>query len=163
MKNEKRDVKVEMTVYPSRKWTTSCTTRSTRCHTSTTDLSRSCVQQGKRDRPNALCVRSMRGLARIRKRDGRCYELALKAMLLEPEADRWTLVHGRVWRGIPGELIDHAWIELDDGRVYDPVKNTYMPGRQYRLMRKVVEVRRYTKQEAMALCAEAKHYGPWQK
>ena len=54
-------------------------------------------------------------------------------------------------------------IKLDDGRVYDPVKNTYMPGRQYRLMRKVVEVRRYTKQEAMALCAEAKHYGPWQE
>lgn len=101
-------------------------------------------------------------MARARKRDGRCYELALKHMLHEPDAERWTLVHGRVWRGIPGELIDHAWIETDDGQVYDPVKNAYMPRRQYHSMRRAVDVRRYTKQEAMALCAEAKHFGPWQ-
>ena len=102
----------------------------------------------------------MKSLARIRKRDGRWYELTLTAMLLEPDADRWTLVHGRVWRGLP-ELIDNAWIELDDGRVYDPVKNVYMPGGQYRSMRRAVGVRRYTKQQAMDLCARTGHYGPW--
>jgi hypothetical protein len=71
----------------------------------------------------------MESLKRIRKRHHRCYELALKVMLDEPEADRFTLVHGTYVVG--GVLrTGHAWIELDDGRIYDVVSDNYEPADQ---------------------------------
>jgi hypothetical protein len=67
----------------------------------------------------------MQALKCIRKRKGRCYyELAFKVTLDEPDADGFTLVHGRV-RGTAGGSTGHAWIILDDGRVYDPVLDRY--------------------------------------
>jgi hypothetical protein len=66
----------------------------------------------------------MQALKRVRKRKGRCYELALKVMLDEPGAKCFTLVHGRV-RGPDGRLTGRAWILVDGGRVYDPVLDRY--------------------------------------
>src|SRR5262245_11766380 len=46
----------------------------------------------------------MKFLSHIRNRVRRCYELS-KAMLEEPNADKFTLVHGKL-----GRAIDHAWM-----------------------------------------------------
>jgi len=62
----------------------------------------------------------MKSLAKIRKRLSRCYELAAKAMLYEPGADQWVLVHGSGVNPDHGVRLHHAWIELNDGRVQIP-------------------------------------------
>ncbi len=60
---------------------------------------------------------------RVRRRQGRCYELAFKGLLAAPE---WTLVHGTVSNRSAAadqsnaERIEHAWLERD-GQVYCPV------------------------------------------
>jgi hypothetical protein len=64
----------------------------------------------------------MESLKRIPKRSRRCYELAAIVMMCEPGAERFTLVHGRTGlRGGDIPLRKHAWIELNDGQIYDPV------------------------------------------
>jgi hypothetical protein len=107
----------------------------------------------------------VKSLSRIRKRNGRCYELALKAMLDEPGADRFMLAHGRVSM-IPNStrhdcFMDHAWIILDDGRIYDPVLNAYMQRSQFESRYRAELKRSYSKLEAASLCRENKHCGPW--
>ncbi len=44
----------------------------------------------------------MKSLSRVRKRKGRCYELAFKVMLKEPGAEQFTLIHGRLTRALDG-------------------------------------------------------------
>jgi hypothetical protein len=100
----------------------------------------------------------MKTLSRVRNRKHRCYELSFKAMLYEPAAESFTLVHGAryiariMWTG-------HAWIETSDGRVYDAVDNAYTPTSEY--MASAIAERRYTKLEAMNHYAASGHCGPW--
>ena len=97
-------------------------------------------------------VTAMKCLKRIRNRRHRCYELAAMVMLNEPGAEQFTLIHGRGEYGL-----DHAWIDLNDGRVYDPVADTYTPVEEYP---GVVE-RRYTKMEAACEIDKTSHWGAW--
>jgi hypothetical protein len=53
---------------------------------------------------------------RLRKREGRCYELALRGCL---KASEWELVHGECIDKF-GNRIGHAWLEFD-GESYCPV------------------------------------------
>jgi hypothetical protein len=106
----------------------------------------------------------MKSLARIKKRQGRCWELAMMAMMREPEADRFTLVHGSIllaWQTETDARIRHAWIELSDGRIYDPVKDSYEPAEQYMTKNRALVEHRYSRVEAARVCTEAKHSGPW--
>lgn len=48
-------------------------------------------------------------IPRLRKREGRCYELGLRGCLQAPE---WKLVHGTC-NGHNGTRIGHAWLEFD--------------------------------------------------
>jgi hypothetical protein len=73
----------------------------------------------------------------------------------EPGADRFTLIHGREGQfGLP-----HAWIEIGDGRVYDPVHDQYVATDEY--MQSAEIERRYTQAEARRMMLEANHSGPW--
>jgi hypothetical protein len=59
-------------------------------------------------------------------------------------------------------LIGHAWIDLNDGRIYDPVLDEYTSGTGYAgRMGGAITDRRYTQREAMTISAAARHYGPW--
>jgi hypothetical protein len=101
----------------------------------------------------------MQTLKRIRKRKGRCYELAMKVMLDEPGAEKFTLVHGRV---MTDREIGHAWIIVDDGRVYDPVLDRYFDPAKYADIYCATGEVSYTKKEAGQRCIDAGcHYGPW--
>jgi len=109
----------------------------------------------------------MKSLARIRKRHGRCYELAVHAMIYESESDQWTLVHGRLdlsialgRTGLKG-WYDHAWIELDDGRIYDPVHNDYTPATIYIAKWRAVVDHRYSRREMSCLISTTRNSGPW--
>jgi hypothetical protein len=106
----------------------------------------------------------MKCLKRVRIRQGRCYELALRIMLYEPGAEKFALVHGRVREsksGFSERVIEHAWIEINDRMIYDPVLDEYVPGDKYVAGRSAVVERRYTHSEAMEACSEARQYGPW--
>ena len=97
-------------------------------------------------------------LSRIRKRTGRCYELALKGVLQAPE---WILVHGEV-RGPEGQRIGHAWLEgPSSDTVYDAVCDAVCSREAYLTHFAGVELARYTCKEASANVVQQSHYGPW--
>jgi len=109
---------------------------------------------------NAVALEPHEMLRRTRKRDGRCYALANKIML-EPGADQFTLVHGIV-RGPRDTRIDHAWVMLPDGRLYDPVENAYFStAGEYAERYKAVIVRMFTRLDACEAMLVANHHGPW--
>jgi hypothetical protein len=103
----------------------------------------------------------MQTLKRIRQRHGRCYELVGRAMLDEPDADLWRLVHGTVWNDTLAVHMDHAWIALENGKVYDPVFNKYFEWRFYAASYAAAPAREYSRKEVAALMLASKHWGPW--
>jgi hypothetical protein len=111
---------------------------------------------GIRAESSGVYLGTMRSLRRVRKRRGRCYELAFRVMHEEPGAERFVLVHGVV-----GGRLGHAWIELDDGTVYDPVLDQRVPVDEYTTMFHAVAERRYTRAEALENMLKNNKHGPW--
>src|SRR5262245_299665 len=105
----------------------------------------------------------MQSLRRVRKRQGRCFELAFKIMFEEPGAERFTLIHGGVCFQHPASenMVAHAWVELGDGRIFDPVLNEYMSRSAYTAKMHAVIERQYNRLQAIKLMAETRHTGPW--
>jgi hypothetical protein len=99
------------------------------------------------------------GNRRIKTRAGRCYELSGRAMLNEPGAENWTLVHGKVF-GPHGMRMGHAWI-LDGDTVYCAVLDCWMPLREYRFSYCAIEERSYTHKEFCQKMSAERHWGPW--
>ena len=106
---------------------------------------------------------AMQSLRRVRKRQGRCFELAFKIMFEEPGAERFTLIHGGVcFQHPPSEnMVAHAWVELGDGRIFDPVLNEYMSRSAYTATRHAVIERQYNRLQAIELMSKTGHTGPW--
>lgn len=95
-------------------------------------------------------------IKRLRKREGWCYELAMRGCMQAPE---WELVHGEC-NGHSGGKIGHAWLEFD-GEVYCPALDRTMPITDF-LRRLGARVHaRYSFEEAMCLKLRSGHYGPW--
>ena len=103
----------------------------------------------------------MKSLAKIRTRLSRCYELAAKAMLYEPGADQWVLVHGSGVNPDHGVRLHHAWIELNDGRVYHADTDVYEPTDWFMTHYQVQVEHCYSRPEAVRLMANTRNYGPW--
>ncbi len=101
----------------------------------------------------------MKSLRRFKHRHGRCYELAAKVMVREPESEGFRLVHGWISQlRFCGDLIEHAWIEVDAGNtVYDRVSDRYFPAEQYSEERRAIPDRRYSHAETMRLIGMARH------
>jgi hypothetical protein len=104
---------------------------------------------------------------------GNCYELAASAFIgaephspfYRPEAAAYptpaTLVHGS-WHG-PGapSRIDHAWVLLDDDRVWEPITATiYLRAPFYEIAR-CEHKQTYTSDETLSNMVRHEHYGPW--
>lgn len=119
---------------------------------------------------NAKYLRHIRGIERIsqkapacriprlRRRDGRCFELAFRGCL---RAQEWTLVHGEC-NGPPGVgSIIHAWLEFD-GHAYCPTNDLLLPVEEYERVFGAVARYRYSFQEASRKLAEYRRYGPWE-
>ena len=88
---------------------------------------------------------------------GHCYALALKTVRRIPDA---SLVHGSIQHGeYPRN--PHAWVELPDKRVYDPVLNHVFTPRAWTMFANPHVARRYTAEQAVALSVRERHWGPW--
>lgn len=99
-------------------------------------------------------------IPRLRKRAGRCYELALRGVLRAAELEEeWTLVHGTC-RGIAGSTIGHAWLERG-AMVYDPVCDQQFTFEDYATTYGALSIVRYSSPEAAMALLTAGHYGPW--
>jgi len=95
-----------------------------------------------------------RMLSRVKQRDGRCYELAGKTMLV---ADGWLLVHGDV-NGVDGRT-EHAWL-LQDDTVYDPVCNRAISLRLFERRYGGRALRIYSRADVVNMMARGT-WGPW--
>jgi hypothetical protein len=77
-----------------------------------------------------------------------------------------TLIHGCVHRGYTiasdAPHYPHAWIELGDGRFYDPVFDSYFEAEKFIARYDAVILFRYNKAEAMRISIEHGHCGPWE-
>ena len=88
---------------------------------------------------------------------GTCYRDAWRYVMHHVE-DQPVLVHGTIV-GLYGRM-NHAWVELPDGTVWDPSSQTKMPiEKYYSLVDPIVEDR-YTADEAAHMLSVGKH-GPW--
>ena len=108
---------------------------------------------GNDDQPDEFRVRA-------RKRDKRCYELALRG-IHQPGAAGFLLVHGTV-RGPGDSRVGHAWL-LDPvgGRIYDPVLDQWFGEAGHTKFVAAFAERRYTPQQAAEAMLAANHTGPW--
>ena len=95
-------------------------------------------------------------IPRLRKREGRCYELALRGCLQAPE---WALVHGEC-NGHGGTRIGHAWLEFD-GVAYCPVLDLCMPTSMFEKRLQAIAHVRYTADEVLFMKLRHRHMGPW--
>jgi len=86
-------------------------------------------------------------LRRIRKRSGRCFELAAKGQQQDPT---WTLFH---W-------VIRAWLVRGD-EVYDAVLDKFMSVDQYTGQERAVPERTYSLKEAARMICDAGYWGPW--
>lgn len=90
-------------------------------------------------------------------RAGRCYELTAYALLFGSAPLGTVLVHGTVQGN--GPRIGHAWLELPDGSVWEPMYHLiYLNWTEYA---SAVEERRYTSTEARRLIMSSGHWGCW--
>lgn len=76
---------------------------------------------------------------RARRRLGRCYELAFRALLALLGDTRWRLVHG-----MTKAILGHAW--LTDGReVYDAVTDSRIDAAKYMQLGEIAGCREYSR------------------
>jgi hypothetical protein len=113
----------------------------------------------------------MRCLDRIRKRSvERSFELAGRAMLSdEPGVEDFVLVHGLVkliitdqsGRTLHRTEAAAAWIEMPDGRIYDPAAHEYATKKAWHRANRPQEFGRYTRQAASKKMHKTRHNDPW--
>jgi hypothetical protein len=106
------------------------------------------------DAPDLTCR-----IPRLRKRDGRCYELAWNGCM---QGEEWKLIHGEVNGPIGIARMGHAWLEFD-GWAYDPVLDKVMRANVYAYIHKAMVHKKYSKVQAANKAIETGHHGPWGK
>lgn len=88
---------------------------------------------------------------------GTCYPDAWRYVARHTE-DNPVLAHGTIV-GLYGRM-NHAWVELPDGTVWDPSSQAKMPIEKYYSLVDPIVDDRYTADEAMHMLSVGKH-GPW--
>jgi hypothetical protein len=91
-----------------------------------------------------------------RKRFGRCFELSGSYLFSYPAH---TLVHGTINSQI--SPVAHAWIESENGFVYDLVDNQEYPIEEYYQKKQAEKFITYSVKEAAKNMVESMSYGPW--
>lgn len=97
-------------------------------------------------------------------REGHCYETAADYVFTH---EGCYLIHGKRTHGIKGIApAGHAWVELEDGRIYDGVEDWVYEKELYfdPSFEGAVEEKRYTRRQAGQLTLySGKYGGPWSR
>ena len=106
----------------------------------------------------------------LKERDGQCFKFALLSLVSLQEEGRdanATLVHGVISgyhrdRIEPGHeiRIAHAWLEQDDW-VFEATADIWIPSPDYYRMVDAAAERRYSYEQARAMCLLTSSIGPW--
>lgn len=95
--------------------------------------------------------------APFEERKGYCYVLAMRYTYEHPIR---ALIHGTI-HGPHMPRIDHAWVELPDGSVWEPITNSTFDQQDFRILFGAREERRYNDTEAARAMLRSNHFGPW--
>lgn len=91
----------------------------------------------------------------------RCFELACYALVFGDAPAGSRLVHGS-WHGPNAEQrIRHAWLELPDGLIWEPIHAAIYRADQIREYARMWDERTYDKHTASRMTLDWGHYGPW--
>lgn len=99
--------------------------------------------------------------SRIAARLGQCYVLAGRAVAFGPY-EVGTLVHGSI-EGYGNPRIAHAWVELPDGSVWEPISDTEYPQIVFRALFHPGPGPRYAREAVLKHIAGSAHWGPWEE
>jgi hypothetical protein len=95
----------------------------------------------------------------MKARLGRCYELSGMLVLNNP-GPGITLVHGSI-QGMGRPRIEHAWVELADGSVWEPATNQCWERQRFDSFFSAQVAMRYDFTTAMRRAVHHEHWGPW--
>lgn len=111
-----------------------------------------------RDRELIAAIRAQHretfGTGRLRTRYKRCHEIAATALISGTAPADAVLVQG-IDRTVYGVSREHSWLELPDGRLWDPVTC------ELDTLRPQVIVARYTCEQARSKLLETGFWGWW--
>ena len=88
---------------------------------------------------------------------GTCYEDAWRHLIKQDES---YLVHGSIQLSAEGPRVNHAWVELPTGWVWEPQTKDYYTIEDFRVFSPIEEYR-YTAEDAAIMVAQAGKHGPW--
>ena len=87
---------------------------------------------------------------------GTCYEDAWRFLIKQEEGE---LIHGSVQT--IGKRINHAWVELPTGYVWEPESGEFMKKSSFYERAEPIEEHRYSPEEAAIMVARVGKHGPW--
>ena len=88
---------------------------------------------------------------------GTCYRDAWRFLIKQDEG---FLIHGSVQFSAEAPRINHAWVELTTGWIWETQTGQYFIIEDFRIMSPIEEVR-YTTEEAAIMVAKFGNMGPW--
>lgn len=89
---------------------------------------------------------------------GTCYPDAWRFLIKQEEG---YLIHGSVQLTAEGPRIDHAWVELLSGPIWEPQMDKYYSPETFQMLASPIEEARYTVEEAAIMVARVGKHGPW--
>lgn len=95
---------------------------------------------------------------------GDCYRRAAKYVLEHEDGAR--LVHGTIWHRYgpnAGKVIQHAWVDLRDGKVFDGVVQKFFQKESYYRFARAKEKQSFSRNETIKLIIASPTWGPWAK
>jgi hypothetical protein len=90
-----------------------------------------------------------------------CYQKTLKYVCEHADIAGMRLVHGVISHSRPVSPLDHAWVELPGGIVFDGVVQAFFTHDSYRRVMSAVPLDSYTLSESQQLLSQHGHPGPW--
>ena len=88
---------------------------------------------------------------------GTCYQDAWRFLIKQDEG---FLIHGSTQLSPEAPRVNHAWVELTTGWVWEPQTGQYFTTEDFRIMNPE-EHHRYTSEEAAIMIARTSNMGPW--
>jgi hypothetical protein len=109
----------------------------------------------------AVAATWSRGTWPRRRYPQQCYPKTLKYVREHGDIAGMRLVHGVISHPGQPAPMDHAWVELPGGIVFDGVVQTFFTRDSYSRVMSAVQLDSYTSSETEQLLARYGHPGPW--